>query len=77
MSARFPVLAIVTKDGRLFYHDVSLGNSHGMGGGWLRCLPWGEAREVHFSAPDNTVGIDHDDVADAYIIAWTTDEALL
>ena len=58
----WPVYAVKTKNGELFYHDLKDGNRHGSGEGWLACLPWGEARECRFMAGDNRICLEHEEV---------------
>lgn len=65
----WPILAI-EKDGNLFYMDVSDGNHHTAGLGWIVCLPWGKKRKVHMFEGDSRISIEQEDCS-VELLGWT------
>lgn len=59
----WPIYAVLTKDGRLYYHDMAAGNRYGNGDGWLVVSEWGEARVAQAFQGDNRKVLSHDEVA--------------
>ena len=59
----WPIYAIKTKDGELYYHEVYLGNRYNTGDGWFMCLPWGEERKRGgMTHGDSRIGIEPENV---------------
>lgn len=61
-DVEWPVYAVKTKDGELYYLDLAQGNRYNSGDGWLVVCPWGEERKAAFYSGDNRCLIEHENV---------------
>ena len=68
----WPIYAVKTENGELFYHEVFNGNRYNTGDGWLMVTPWGEERKRGgFNHGDSRIRIEPENVESIELLSPT------